>query len=88
MLKLLLLIALIGGGLWWFARGGRAGSGRDGDASSGRPPANGTGDAGQNKAGENMVRCEYCNTHVPHSAAVFAGKHGFCCEEHRAAAGY
>ena len=80
MLKLLLLLALIGGGLWWFARGGRA-AGDGGAAAGGSAPGN----AG---ASEAMVRCEYCNTHVPQSSSVFAGKHAFCCEEHRAAAGY
>ena len=81
MLKLLLLIALFCGGLWWFARGGRVSGGGD------RKSRDRAGDP-HGAAGEPMVRCEYCNTHVPHSAAVFAGKHGFCCEEHRAAAGY
>jgi len=80
MVKLLLLIALVGCGLWWFARGGRAGSGRDAKAGD-NPPSETT-------SGETMVRCEYCNTHVPQSQAVFANKHAFCCEEHRAAAGY
>lgn len=82
MLKLLLLLALVGGGLWWFARGGRVAG--DGEA---RGPSTGR-DAGAGAAGEAMVRCEYCDTHVPQSMAVFAGRHGFCCEEHRAAAGY
>jgi len=80
MLKLLLLIALVAGGLWWFARGGRRPSGRAADVAEGA--------ARQDKAGEEMVRCEYCDTHAPRSSAVFAGKHAFCCEEHRAAAGY
>ena len=85
MLKLLLLIALIGGGLWWFARGGRVAKGRDGDAPGARSRSGGNH---ANGSGESMVRCEYCNTHVPQSSAVFADKHAFCCEEHRAAAGY
>ncbi|MBU3694824.1 MAG: hypothetical protein FGM40_08370 [Rhodocyclaceae bacterium] len=80
MFKLLLLIALVGGGLWWLARGGRLPGGER------RPDAGPQSPRGP--AAEAMVRCEYCNTHVPQSAAVFAGKHGFCCEEHRAAAGY
>ncbi|MFZ4498819.1 MAG: PP0621 family protein [Burkholderiales bacterium] len=87
MLKLLLLIALVGGGLWWFARGGRRNSGA-GDGS-GDASARGADDAARETAtGEAMVRCEYCNTHVPQSSAVFAGKRAFCCEEHRASAGY
>ena len=87
MLKLLLLIALVGGGLWWFARGGRGASGRDGEPPAGGPGGRGKG-VGRGDTGEAMVRCEYCNTHVPQAAAGFAGKHAFCCEEHRAAAGY
>ena len=82
MFKLLLLIALVGCGLWWFARGGRSdqnGSGQDRRRET--TPDEAT-------SGETMVRCEYCNTHVPQSQAVFAGKHAFCSEEHRAAAGY
>lgn len=91
MLKLLLLLALVGGGLWWFARGGRLGPGRGGDGGADRAPhGQGPEDrrADEKRSYEKMVRCEYCNTHVPQSQAVFAGRHGFCCEEHRAASGY
>ena len=88
MIKLLLLIALVGGGLWWFVRGGRGSSRRAGDDPAGAEPGGGPARPGDTPSGETMVRCEYCNTHVPQSSAVFAGKHGFCCEEHRAAAGY
>ena len=82
MFKLLLLLALVGGGLWWFSRGARVGQGGSGGD---RPRESTPSEAAPE---ETMVRCEYCNTHVPQSQAVFAGKHAFCCEEHRAAAGY
>ena len=82
MLKLLLLIAVVGGGLWWFAHSRPAAPGRRESPGGARP-------AGANGPdGEAMVRCEYCDTHVPQSSAVFAGTHGFCCDAHRAAAGY
>jgi hypothetical protein len=84
MFKLLLLLALVGGGLWWFARGGRRSDDRRDQGSSADP---GRG-AGSGVAEEAMVRCEYCDTHVPQSTAVHAGRHTFCCEEHRAASGY
>jgi hypothetical protein len=77
-----LLIAIVGGALWWFARGGPAAPGRREALGDARPPE-ATG-----PKGEAMVRCEYCDTHVPQSSAVFAGTHGFCCDAHRAAAGY
>ncbi|MEY3974393.1 MAG: hypothetical protein RIS59_754 [Pseudomonadota bacterium] len=87
MLKLLLLIALAVGGLWWFARG-RSSTGSGADDRAGTSSGEGAARPGAGRSGETMIRCEYCNTHVPQSAAVLVDKHAFCCEEHRAAAGY
>lgn len=69
MFKLLLLIAAVFGGLWWFSRSGSA-----------RPP--------RPRKGARMVRCEYCDVHVPEDEAVAVEGHTFCCDEHRRSAGY
>lgn len=37
-------------------------------------------------APQNMIRCEYCGTHIPQDRAVIANGHPYCCEAHRASA--
>jgi uncharacterized protein len=32
---------------------------------------------------ESMVRCDYCDTHVPKSRAILADGHSFCSRKHQ-----
>ncbi|WP_275689200.1 PP0621 family protein [Nitrosomonas sp. HPC101] len=32
---------------------------------------------------EDMVRCAYCDVHLPESESIVGNGHNFCCVEHR-----
>lgn len=70
MTKLLIIIALTVGLVFWFRH---MAAGKRGDAS--RPP-----DA---RAPEDMVRCQVCGVNMPRSEALLSRGRYYCCEEHR-----
>lgn len=70
---LLLLLILLVAAWWWLGR--RSG----GAARPDEPPAP--------RASEDIRRCEQCGVYLPVSEGVVAGKHFYCSQAHRAAAG-
>jgi uncharacterized protein len=37
----------------------------------------------ENKAAEDMVRCQVCGVNLPRSEAILSQGHFYCCDEHR-----
>lgn len=79
MAKLLVVLLVVGVGLWaLFARA--RGARRRGDSQPPRAPS-------QPAAAprEEMVRCAHCGVHLPGSDAVRVGERPYCSAEHAAA---
>jgi uncharacterized protein len=79
-IRLVLLLALVLGLLWWFGKGRRRVSDRPLDVAS--PPAPPVVDPGADLP--TMVRCAHCGVHLPRAEAL-GDAHGqlFCGEAHR-----
>ena len=63
---------------WWAYRRSRAGRGA---ASKHTPPPPST------PAPQDMVACQHCGLHLPHSEAVAGTRGPYCSAAHRSAAG-
>ncbi|MFW9605107.1 MAG: PP0621 family protein [Pseudomonas sp.] len=70
MFRLLILLAVLGGGWWLWRRMNQP-------TSTELPPV-----APLANAGAQMVRCRQCGLHVPQSEAVMRGEQAYCCVEH------
>lgn len=68
MTKLLFIIAVTVGVVWWFKRMGRPK--RDLDAK-------------KQQEVEDMVRCQVCGVNMPRSEAIVSQGRTYCCEDHR-----
>ena len=75
MLKFLLVLLVVGIGVWSLVSRLR---GLRGDRTAGNRPAGKTG-----KAPVQMVECAHCGLHLPRSEALTHGKHHYCCAEHQ-----
>lgn len=69
-LKLLLLMALVGG-VWWTWRN---------KAARSHPPR-----PRQEALAERMVSCAHCAVHLPESESMMGGGRSYCSEAHRTA---
>ena len=69
-MKYLLLFALIGLVLWWLK-------------TQRRDSSNSQEDEGQAHKSQNMVRCKYCDLHLPQSDALEGSLGFYCSKEHR-----
>lgn len=79
-IRLVLLLALVLGLMWWFGKGRRRVTDRPQDAAS--PPATPVASPGPDL--QTMVRCAHCGVHLPRADAL-ADAHDqlFCGEAHR-----
>jgi hypothetical protein len=69
-MKYLVLIGVISVVLWWLRMQRNTSNTSDHQKSSGEPP-------------KNMVRCSYCDLHLPQSDAVQGTAGHYCCIAHR-----
>lgn len=81
-MKYLLVLIVVGVGIWMLSARLRKASQRRGDSSAG---ARTQGGAARDGAPSRMVACAHCGVHLPAAEAVFAGERPFCSDAHRLA---
>ena len=77
MTRLVILLLLVVGGVWWAST--RLARARQRD----RAPAPKRGSAARQVAVTGMVRCAHCGVHLPEHDAIAEGELHFCGEAHR-----